>query len=75
MTYTGLPYYCRACDVYGRGRACWSCGTWHTAKLGVSPHIDGSPQVHTHARAHTTCVGKIIPIEPVDCWSEVIGCG
>jgi hypothetical protein len=23
----GRPYWCEACDVYGKGADCWSCGS------------------------------------------------
>lgn len=69
----GFSYHCRGCDVYGVGRSCWSCGTWHTAVLGERPFLEGSPQVHTYGRTSTTCLGRIIDLEPIDRWEDVIG--
>lgn len=72
---TGIAYWCRACDVYGVGRTCWSCHTWETAILGVHPFADGSPQVHVDAKVFSTIAGRIVQLDPIETWSEVIGCG
>lgn len=70
----GLAYYCQGCDVYGVGRSCWSCHTWQTAILGSHPFADGSPQVHIDAKIYSTIAGRIVQLDPIDSWSEVIGC-